>query len=323
MELLDGRYCAIDIGTVTTRMLIADVDNNQVVDLDREYTITNLGEGGDASGVLSREAMIRVNKALDHYLSIRDSFELPDDCMKMAVMATSAARDAANADDFSELLRHQGLSLSVISGQEEAALGFLGASKDFLGESLIVVDIGGGSTEVVCGRAGFKPDKAHSFNIGCRRVTERFLYEDPLSVEEVEAARHWIRGEFQPYFDEIHEECQPIDRLVAVAGTATTVVSVRDQMVIYDSERVHKSEVWESELESVAHELMSVPLDKRSQIVGLEPGRAPVICAGMIILEEVLRAAQMDRFTVSETDILHGMIMETARKAALEVKADK
>ena len=168
-----GRYAAIDIGTVTCRMLVVDVGESGLHELTREYAITNLGEGVDATVELKPEAMERVVRAIDGFLAVRDSLSTPDHpVVRTVAVATSAARDARNAAEFAARLRERGIELSVIPGSREAALSFSGASIDFSGERLMVVDVGGGSTEVVMGMWGVEPVCAHSFNVGCRRVTE-------------------------------------------------------------------------------------------------------------------------------------------------------
>lgn len=311
-----GRYAAIDIGTVTCRMLVADVDEQgRLHELDREYQITNLGEGVDASGVLKPEAMERVASAVKGYREVLDSFVSPDHPqVHVTAMATSAARDARNGAEFAGMLSALGVSLSVIPGQKEASLSFKGASCDFPGEQLVVVDIGGGSTEVVAGPSGGDPVKSHSFNIGCRRVTEKFLASDPPSCAELQAARAWISSGMSLFFEELRASGFCADRLVAVAGTATTVVSIRERMSVYDTARVHKALVDRPALDQVYDQLRSVALADRERIVGLDPGRAPVIVAGMIILQSVLDSAGMDSFTVSESDILHGIILDAATR---------
>ena len=244
-----GRYAAIDIGTVTCRMLVVDADESGLHELTREYAITNLGEGVDATGELKPEAIDRVVRAIDGFLAVRDSLSTPDHpVVRTVAVATSAARDARNAADFAARLRERGIELSVIPGSREAALSFSGASIDFSGERLMVVDVGGGSTEVVMGVGGAEPLCAHSFNVGCRRVTEKFLASDPPAPEELARARAWIR-------------------------------------------------------------------EQRMRVVGLDPKRAPVMVAGLLILLEVLDFTGIDAFTVSETDILHGITLAVSHEA--------
>lgn len=311
-----GRYAAIDIGTVTCRMLVVDVGESGLHELTREYAITNLGEGVDATGELKPEAMERVVRAIDGFLAVRDSLSTPDHpVVRTVAVATSAARDARNAADFAARLRERGIELSVIPGSREAALSFSGASIDFSGERLMVVDVGGGSTEVVMGTGGAEPLCAHSFNVGCRRVTEKFLASDPPAPEELARARAWIREQMASWFADQAKEAADLERVVAVAGTATTVVSIRDRMETYDSSRVHKARVSRQELLEVYERLAALPLSKRMQVVGLDPKRAPVMVAGLLILLEVLDFAGIDAFTVSETDILHGITLAVSHEA--------
>lgn len=311
-----GRYAAIDIGTVTCRMLVVDVGESGLHELAREYAITNLGEGVDATGELKPEAMERVVRAIDGFLAVRDSLSTPDyPVVRTVAVATSAARDARNAADFAARLRERGIELSVIPGAREAALSFSGASIDFSGERLMVVDVGGGSTEVVMGTGGAEPVCAHSFNVGCRRVTEKFLASDPPAPEELARARAWIREQMASWFADQAKEAASLERVVAVAGTATTVVSIRDRMETYDSSRVHKARVSRQELLEVYERLAVLPLSERMQVVGLDPKRAPVMVAGLLILLEVLDFAGIDAFTVSETDILHGITLAVSHEA--------
>lgn len=310
-----GRYAAIDIGTVTCRMLVVDVGESGLHELTREYVITNLGEGVDATGELKPEAIDRVVRAIDGFLAVRDSLSAPDHpVIRTVAVATSAARDARNAADFAARLRERGIELSVVPGAREAALSFSGASIDFSGERLMVVDVGGGSTEVVMGMGGVEPVCAHSFNVGCRRVTEKFLASDPPAPEELARARAWIREQMASWFADQAKEAASLERVVAVAGTATTVVSIRERMETYDSSRVHKARVSRQDLLEVYERLAALPLSARKKVVGLDPKRAPVMVAGLLILLEVLDFAGIDAFTVSETDILHGITLAVSHE---------
>ncbi len=309
-----GRYAAIDIGTVTCRMLVADVDEKGALhEFDHQYAITNLGEGVDATGVLKAEAIERVAGVIGRYCSVRDSFASPKTPIATIAIATSASRDARNASDFVCALERLGVRLSVIAGEREAALSFLGASCDFAGERLAVVDIGGGSTEVVFGQGGDEPAWSHSFDIGCRRVTEKFIHSDPPCASDLEAARAWVRQGFESVLSSAPEAGRSLGRMVAVAGTATTVVAVRDALEVYDSSRVHKQRVTRQDLDGVFDKLAAIDLDARSKVAGLDPGRAPVIVAGLIIMQTLMDVTGQGSFTVSESDILQGIILNASR----------
>ncbi len=315
MTYADGRYGALDIGTVTCRLLVADVEDGRIIDVDKEYAITDLGVGVDATGRLSEAAIERVLACVDRYLEVLARYDAPEHPVRRLIaMATSASRDAENGPEFAARLAERGVTLAVIPGSREAQLTFLGASSDFPGENLLVVDIGGGSTEVVAGRFGEDPVASHSFNIGCRRVTERFFRDDPPTPDQMDAACQWIRETMAPYFEGLATAGFAIDRVVAVAGTATSVVSIREAMEVYDSSRVHKAVVAAGELAAIEERLAAEPLEERKATVGLDPKRAGVIVAGFVILEEVLALAGADAYTASESDILHGMIFEAARE---------
>lgn len=308
------RYAAIDIGTVTCRLLIADVDENGVIsEILRDSIICNLGVGVDKTGLLAPESIERVGVAIEKFMALMRENQLSDDePLPVMAVATSASRDANNADDFKARLAQAGLQLNIIPGEREAALSFAGASSSFTGERVVVVDVGGGSTEVIAGEAGGKPVRAHSFNVGCRRVTERFLHSDPPAPEELEQAARWIAEEFASYIVELQDAGQLDARMVAVAGTATSIVSMREEMVEYDSKRVHRSVVTRADVDAMLDRLAAMTVEERKQVVGLNPNRAPVIVAGVLILQQLMNLAAVSEFTVSETDILHGIIMSQA-----------
>ena len=305
------RFAAIDIGTVTCRLLIADVqENGAISEVLRETIICNLGVGVDKTGLLAPESIERAGAAIEKFVALMREHQISsDEPMSVLAVATSASRDAQNADDFKARLAKAGLQLNIIPGEREAALSFAGASSSFVGERVVVVDVGGGSTEIIAGEAGGEPERAHSFNVGCRRVTERFLHSDPPTADELEQAGQWIASEFSSYLAELRDAGQLNARMVAVAGTATSIVSMREEMVEYDSKRVHRSIVSRADVDAMLSRLAAISTEERKQVVGLNPNRAPVIVAGVLILQQIMELAGVDEFTVSETDILHGIIM--------------
>lgn len=312
-----ARVAAIDIGTVTCRLLVADVGADGLREVRRAHAITNLGEGVASSGVLLPQAMRRVDEQMERFMGIveacRDAAH-PD--VAVVAMATSAARDARNADEFAALLAARGIELSVIPGEREAELSFKGASSSFPPEPLYVVDVGGGSTEVIAGDSGEAPRFRRSFNIGCRRVTELFLHGDPPAESELQEAKAWARAEMEPFFAQVRAAGFEPRALAAVAGTATSVAAMHLRLERYDAEKVHLSRIDRATLDELARRVSALPLAQRRQVVGLEPDRAPVIVAGLAILQTVLDASGMDAFTVSETDILHGMVLDAAARLA-------
>ena len=312
---LAKRFAAIDIGTVTCRLLIADVEDGAISEVLRDTIICNLGVGVDKTGLLAPESIERVGVAIEKFVALmREHQDAGAEPMPVLAVATSASRDARNADDFKARLAKAGLQLNIIPGEREAALSFAGASSSFVGERVVVVDVGGGSTEIIAGEAGGEPERAHSFNVGCRRVTERFLHSDPPTPAELGQAGEWIAGEFSSYLAELRDAGQLDARMVAVAGTATSIVSMREEMVEYDSKRVHRSTVSRADVDAMLNRLAGMTVEERKQVVGLNPDRAPVIVAGVVILQQIMELAGVDEFTVSETDILHGILMAQAVK---------
>lgn len=308
-----GRYAAIDIGTVTCRLLVADVAADGVLsEIHRDYAICNLGVGVDKTGHLEPEAIERVATTVERFANTLADMKL-DNPIPVRTCATSASRDADNAADFKARLAAFGIAPEVIPGEEEAALSFAGATSAFPGETAAVADIGGGSTEIIAGEAGAIPAHAHSFNVGCRRVTERFFTQDPPAPDERASARAWIAEEFAPYLETLREGGFLRHRLIAVAGTATSVISMREQMETYDSSRVHGAIATCADVDALIERIAPMTLAERQRIVGLDPGRAPVILAGLLIMRQLMETAGLDSFTASERDILHGIILGMAK----------
>ncbi|MDR0347510.1 MAG: hypothetical protein LBH56_03965 [Coriobacteriales bacterium] len=354
------RIAAIDLGTVTARLLIADVDvsnanrssatnpnvsivtpnnpnnlnlnptnpnstnpnstpipipNNPIHEIERRMRITHLGEHLAETGVISPAAIERERAACKDFLSTIRAVEARDDrpVERIVAVATSAMRDARNSAEVCAALADVGLTVEVIGGLREAQLSFSGTLSGFVTtseQSVLTVDVGGGSTEILLGTlAPARPPRIlreQSFDIGSRRLTDCFLPNDPPSAEDIAQAEAWVYKGMRPFFSNF--ECRPA-AMIAVAGTATTVVSVRDKMAVYDPWRVHGSRVEAEELAKVLNDLAKFDTEQRAACVGLEAGRAPVIIGGLITLRAVLNLAGLTSFLVSETDILHGLIL--------------
>ena len=312
-----GRYAAIDIGTVTCRLLVADVDERgSIEELHRDYAICNLGMGVDKTGHLEAGAIDRVSATVSRFAAKLASLGAGGSAtgsIPVRTCATSASRDADNADEFKARLAECGIVPEVIPGTEEAALSFAGATSAFSGETVVVADIGGGSTEVIAGKAGDAPAHARSFDIGCRRVTERFFAQDPPSAESIARASAWISEGFAPYVGMLREKGLFDGRFVAVAGTATSIISMREHMGVYDSTRVHGAVATLHDVDALIESIAPMALAERQRIVGLDPGRAPVIFAGLLIMRQLMDAAGAHSFVASERDILHGIVLGLAR----------
>jgi exopolyphosphatase/guanosine-5'-triphosphate,3'-diphosphate pyrophosphatase len=307
------RVGAIDCGTNSIRLLIADVADGRVHDVHREMRIVRLGEGVDATGQFAPEALARTRAALAEYVDELRAHEVE----KVRMVATSAARDVGNRDEFfamtAELLGAvvPGAVAEVITGTEEAALSFTGAvgELDASGAPFVVVDLGGGSTEVVVGdrevRASFSAD------IGCVRLTERCLHSDPPTAAEVEAARLVVREGLS-----VALRVVPVEGArtwVGVAGTMTTLSALAQRMATYDSDAIHLSRVGFGELLTVCDDLIAMTRKQRAALGPMHEGRVDVIGGGAIVVEELARElrsrAGIDELVVSEHDILDGIAL--------------
>jgi exopolyphosphatase / guanosine-5'-triphosphate,3'-diphosphate pyrophosphatase len=303
------RIAVVDLGTNSTRLLVADVAEGSVSEVDRRTVVTRLGEGVDSSGRLTDAAIERVFGALADFRAAIDE----RGAEQLVAVATSAVRDSANGDEFRAQMRDRfGIDARTISGDEEARLTFLGATSARAGsERTVVIDIGGGSTEFVAGRAGAEPEFHVSTQAGSVRQTERHLASDPPRPEELRELREEVRG--------IVEAAVPADvrasveHGIAVAGTATQLAAVDQELDDYDPERVDGYTLTLEAVERMLATLAELPLQKRREVTGLHPDRAPTIVAGAAILAEGMRAFRLDSVEVSEADILHGAALSKAQ----------
>jgi exopolyphosphatase/guanosine-5'-triphosphate,3'-diphosphate pyrophosphatase len=303
------RVAVVDIGTNSTRLLIADVEDERVEEIERHTTITRLGEGVDRSGRLLDAAIGRVLSTCAEYKRVIDRSAVD----RTVAVLTSAVRDAANGPELERTLGERfGFEAETISGEREALLTYLGAtSARSYREPLLVIDIGGGSTELVVGRGG-SVDFHVSTRAGSVRHTERELCTDPPTKEELRRCAAEVRREIeQAVLDEFRRT--PVAG-VAVAGTPTSFAAIDQQLEPYDPDRVDGYRLTSTACERILAELAAVPLDDRRRIPGLHPERAPTIIAGGIILIEAMRAFSLDSIEVSEHDILAGAALETARQ---------
>ncbi|MDO8209756.1 Ppx/GppA phosphatase family protein [Conexibacter sp. CPCC 206217] len=307
------RIGVVDIGTNSTRLLIADVDPAGHVDeLVRRSQVTHLGAGVDASGTLSDAAMERVFATLAAYRTALDEAAVPADA-RLAVL-TSAVRDAANGADFTAVVRERfQLDARTIAGEQEAQLMFLGAThgRDPGDRTpLLVFDIGGGSTELVVGHQGHV-DFHISTQLGVVRQSERHLHDDPPPPRQLQALADDVRSVLQAQIPlTVRDDAQ---LAIGVAGTATSLAAIEQELEPYDPGRVHGYVVELGEAELLLARLAQLPLAQRREVVGLHPDRAQTIVAGTVILIEVLRFFGIQSFEVSEHDILHGVMLERAR----------
>jgi exopolyphosphatase/guanosine-5'-triphosphate,3'-diphosphate pyrophosphatase len=336
------RVAVVDIGTNSTRLLVADVDpsSGAIQELERRSTVTRLGHGVDASGSLTNDAMQRVFNTLASYRAAIDQHSAT---ANLAVL-TSAVRDAANGAQFAQRVRNDyQLDAKVLSGEQEAQLTFLGAmsqqqtsgalsandpndpnsahrpnrandasgehSQDHSSEPTVVIDIGGGSTEFVVGiqrKASFHT----SLPAGVVRMSERHIRSDPPNPSELQALAADVRATLLQGLPA--SERAPVTHGIAVAGTATSAAAIAQELDPYDPTRVHGYTLQLSTIELLLARLADMTEAQRRQVVGLQPDRATTIVAGMILLEEAMRAFELEHIQVSEHDILYGGALQLA-----------
>jgi exopolyphosphatase/guanosine-5'-triphosphate,3'-diphosphate pyrophosphatase len=297
------RVAAIDCGTNSIRLLVADLDGDTLTDVVRRMEIVRLGQGVDRTGRLAPEAIERTRAALADYAA--QIKELGAERVRM--VATSATRDAANAGDFHAMVVETlGVAPEVVSGDEEARLSFTGAVRGLpadLPTPYLVVDIGGGSTEFVRGEADV--DAALSVDIGCVRMTERHLHADPPTPDQVAAAEADIAAAVDRALEAV--EGRGAGTLVGLAGSVTTVAAVALGLSEYDPERIHHARIGYADVAKASADLLAASRDQRLAIPVMHPGRADVIGAGALILRVVMQRAGADAVVASEHDILDGI----------------
>ncbi len=311
------RVAAIDCGTNSIRLLIADVTDGRLTDVHREMRIVRLGEGVDATGSFAEAALARTRAALADYAALLQTHSVPT----VRMVATSATRDAANRDEFFAMTADvlgaavPGAVAEVITGTEEAELSFRGAvgELDSAAAPFVVVDLGGGSTEVVLGSSA-DVDVSYSANIGCVRLTERCLKSDPPTAAEIADARAVVRDGLAAAFAAV-----PVERAqtwVGVAGTMTTLSALALNLATYDSDAIHLSRVGFDDLLKVCGGLIAMTRRQRAALGPMHEGRVDVIGGGAIVVEELARAlgerAGINELVVSERDILDGIALSIA-----------
>ena len=325
---------AIDIGTVTARLALAQVEDGRVIRMAKYTEIVNLGEGVDKTKRLLPEAIHRcvgcVSSYVDH--ARKEGAEV------VICTLTSAARDAENAPDLGMGLASLGLEPMIIPGEIEGALTFLGVSHDFENHRILVADSGGGSTELVVGTLVSQPaaqsadqsttqdagqqiegqqqldiNFVESVDLGCRRLTERFnLSSDHPSTEDINGAHQMAAQMMSEAISRAQQQCAAPELLVGVGGTATSLIAVRDQLDPYDPSKVHLNHISIDEVSQIEGLLASKTLKERENITGLQVKRAPVMLAGTILLAELMKNSGFKHLVVSESDLLFGLVITAA-----------
>ncbi|MFJ3903372.1 exopolyphosphatase [Streptomyces sp. NPDC090025] len=302
------RVAGIDCGTNSIRLLVADVDpeTGELTELDRRMTVVRLGQGVDRTGRLAPEALERTFAACRDYAAVIEELG----ARKIRFVATSASRDAENRDEFVRgVVDILGVEPEVITGAQEAEFSFTGATGELTGDDRrLVVDIGGGSTEFVVGNRHV--EAARSVDIGCVRLTERHVQNDPPTADEVAAIRADVRAAL-----DLAAETVPLteaDTLVGLAGSVTTVAGVVLGLPAYDSTRIHHARLSRAQVDAVVERLLGSTHDERAAIPVMHPGRVDVIIAGALILAEIMERSGAAEVVVSEHDILDGIALSVA-----------
>jgi exopolyphosphatase / guanosine-5'-triphosphate,3'-diphosphate pyrophosphatase len=295
------RVAAVDLGTNSTRLLVADVEAERLEEVVRRLTITRLGEGVDARRRLLPVPITRVRNCLTDY---RRELEEHGATRTLAI-ATSAVRDAENGEAFlGEIEWSYGFTTRLLNGTEEAAMMVRGVTAGRQPvQDILVVDIGGGSTELVVTSNGAEPVASTSLDVGCVRLTERFLVSDPPTRPELAAAGAFVRSLLPSY---------EARSAIGVAGTVTTLATLDLGLEEYDPEKTHGHRIPRDSVERELDHLAAMTLAERMHVPGIEPGRASVIVAGLVVLRETLDAYGLDEIEVSERDILHGAAFAAA-----------
>ena len=316
---------AIDIGTVTARLALAQVEDGRVIRMAKYTEIVNLGEGVDTTKRLLPEAIHRCVGCVSSYVD----HARKEGAEAVVCTLTSAARDAENAPDLGMGLASLGLEPMIIPGEIEGALTFLGVSHDFENHRILVADSGGGSTELVVGTlvgqsaaqgAGQQLEGqqldinfVESVDLGCRRLTERFnLSSDHPSAEDIDGAHKMAAQMMSEAIGRAQQQCAAPELLVGVGGTATSLIAIRDHLDPYDPSKVHLNHISIDEVTQIEELLASKTLKEREDITGLQAKRAPVMLAGTILLAELMKNSGFKHLVVSESDLLFGLVITVA-----------
>lgn len=321
---------AIDIGTVTARLALAQVEDGRVIRMAKYTEIVNLGEGVDTAKRLLPEAIHRCVGCVSSYVD----HARKEGAEAVVCTLTSAARDAENAPDLGMGLASLGLEPMIIPGEIEGALTFLGVSHDFENHRILVADSGGGSTELVVGTLIGQPaaqgagqqlggqqlegqqldiNFVESVDLGCRRLTERFnLSSDHPSAKDIDGAHKMAAQMMSEAIVRAQQQCAAPELMVGVGGTATSLIAIRDLLDPYDPAKVHLNHISLDEVSQIEGLLASKTLKEREDITGLQAKRAPVMLAGTILLAELMKNSGFKYLVVSESDLLFGLVVTAA-----------
>ncbi|MGM9535987.1 MAG: Ppx/GppA family phosphatase [Intestinibacter sp.] len=301
----------IDIGTNSMRLLTAIYKDEKIIDRKKYVNTTRIGQGVDDKGYISKEAIDRNIKALKEFKAICDN----QGCDYIYCMGTSALRDSKNADEFIILAKKEaGVDVEVITGERESNLGFLGVlegvDKDD-SEEILVIDIGGGSTEFIVGNQD-GVNFCKSENIGALRLTEKFLKTEIVDNQELNDTVEFINKTIENTINTIKK--RNIKKLVGIGGTITSVSAINQKLEVYSMEKVHNSKICKKEVDEILQMLKNMTLEDKKRLNGLQPKRADIITAGVVILDIIMEKLELNEIIVSEYDNLEGLMCQMAKK---------
>lgn len=301
----------IDIGTNSMRLLIADYKNNKIENRKKYINITRIGQGVDDKGYITEEALERNLNALKEFADKC----IEEKCEKVYCMGTSSLRDSKNGQDFVDRAKElTNIDVKIICGEEESNLGFMGVLEGAGGDKsnyILVLDIGGGSTEFIVGNEdGIKFCKSE--NVGALRMTEKFITTDPISDEEFSKMSGFIEKTISSTLDKI--KGMHVSKLVGIGGAITSLSAMNQQLEVYSMEKVHNSVVTKKDLEKILQNLKKMTLSDKKTIKGLQPKRADIITAGVKILHIVMEKLEIEKIMISEYDNLEGLICQNSKK---------
>ena len=299
----------IDIGTNSMRLLIADYNNGKIENRKKYVNTTRIGQGVDKEGYISEEALQRNINALEEFANICKV----EECQAIYCMGTSALRDSKNGNVFVNRAKQKtNINVEIISGNEESNLGFMGVLEGLdTDEQILVIDIGGGSTEFIVGDIeGIK--FAKSENVGALRMTEKFLAKDPIDTNEFSSMSKFIYSEIKDTIDYI--KSKQIKKIVGIGGTITSLSAMNQELEVYSMEKIHNSEVSIENIKDILQNLKQMTLNDKKTLKGLQPKRADIITAGVEILNIIMENLEIEKIIVSEYDNLEGLMCHKVKK---------
>lgn len=298
------KIAAVDLGTNSIRLMLCKVLNKKFISKSKEVITTRIGKNVDHTGHLTDKAMEKNIEAIKYFKKKAENYGAE----KIIVFATSAIRDASNKEYFLEKVKNEvGIDIKVLNGKEEAAIGILGASYGFDNEKLLVIDVGGGSTELVLG-CNEKILYSTSINAGAVRMTEKYIKSNPIAQQDIDALEESLDRLFHDAIMQLKDE--RIDRIIAIGGTATTAASIYHKLRVYDWEVIHNTILDQCFLNKIFDTLKSMTVKERYSIKGLQKERADIMPAGIFIIKYIMNKLDAEQIIISENDNLEGIIMK-------------